>query len=64
MQLFVAKSLVGDIEPSTMYLNDPACTGRNYNVTHYVIGTSYDMCHTSMQVKPTKNPSLIPAYFY
>ncbi|XP_038073981.1 uncharacterized protein LOC119742036 [Patiria miniata] len=49
MQVFVSKELVGELDPSAMHLNDPTCTGREYNATHYVIGTSYNMCQTSVQ---------------
>ena len=50
MQTFVSKRLVGDIDPKTMYLNDRSCTGRDFNKTHYVIGTSYDACKTTTRV--------------
>ena len=46
MLVFISKRLLGVIDPNTMYLNDPTCTGRNHNATHYVIGTSYNMCKT------------------
>ncbi|XP_071791435.1 uncharacterized protein [Asterias amurensis] len=49
MQTFVSKRLVGDIDPTTMYLNDRSCTGRDFNKTHYVIGTSYDACKTTSE---------------
>ncbi|XP_022103149.1 uncharacterized protein LOC110985951 [Acanthaster planci] len=50
MQTFVSKRLVGGIDPTSMYLNDKSCTGREYNKTHYVIGTSYDACQTVPEV--------------
>ncbi|XP_038073606.1 uncharacterized protein LOC119741782 [Patiria miniata] len=50
MQTFVSKRLVGEIDPASMYLNDKSCTGRHYNKTHYVIGTSYDACQTEPEV--------------
>ena len=50
MAIYVSKSWLATVsslvDPAAMHLNDPACTGEDYNETHYVLGASHDMCGT------------------
>ncbi|XP_022079081.1 uncharacterized protein LOC110973022 [Acanthaster planci] len=51
MRFYIPKALVdlGGHGPEIMHLRDPQCTGANYNETHYVFWTSYDLCGTTFE---------------
>ncbi|XP_072015969.1 uncharacterized protein [Amphiura filiformis] len=50
MEIFVSKAIVGEVDPSIIHLNDPACKASYYNATHYVIGTPYGLCGTTVEI--------------
>ncbi|XP_072045116.1 uncharacterized protein [Amphiura filiformis] len=48
MVTYVPRALVGDIDPTTMHLEDASCIGAYQNESHYSIGSAYEMCNTQV----------------
>ena len=53
MVIYVPRELIGEVDPSTMHLQDSSCKGSYHNETHYSIGTAYGICGTSVHVSRT-----------
>ncbi|XP_022111867.1 uncharacterized protein LOC110991064 isoform X2 [Acanthaster planci] len=53
MLIYVSKAWLATVsslvDPAGMHLNDPSCTGEEFNETHYILGATHDMCGTAVE---------------